>query len=173
MTQQVQPVNYIYPYQTPRYICASCVLPSAGRNYCLFDNNEVDYFVKQRENALPYLSETGWRMLGTGQAGSPGRLQASSQTGHRIGICPKQQTESRRGGYPRICRKSPPITLGSTFRTEKSVRYRPRIPYRMQAGLSGCTRQSAPQRDHLSASPTKRTKNSGKETATIGRDLSY
>lgn len=57
MTQQVQPVNYIYPYQTPRYICASCVLPSAGRNYCLFDNNEVDYFVKQRENALPYLSD--------------------------------------------------------------------------------------------------------------------
>lgn len=57
MTQQVQPVNYINPYQPPRYICASCVLPSAGRNYCLFDNNEVDYFVKQRENALPYLSD--------------------------------------------------------------------------------------------------------------------
>ena len=31
-------------------------MPNAHRNYCLFDQNKVDYFVKQKENALPYLT---------------------------------------------------------------------------------------------------------------------
>ena len=31
-------------------------MPNAQRNYCLFDQNKVDYFVKQKENALPYLT---------------------------------------------------------------------------------------------------------------------
>ncbi len=61
MIQQIQITNYpnTYQYQKPGqpYICASCQLPSNGKNYCTFDNNEVDYFVKQRENALPYLSD--------------------------------------------------------------------------------------------------------------------
>lgn len=69
MIQQVQ-----YPY----YICANCQLPTNGtssittqqsqvfdsnyqiggvRNYCIFNQNEVDYFVKQKENALPYLTD--------------------------------------------------------------------------------------------------------------------
>jgi hypothetical protein len=46
----------IQPVQ-PKYICNSCQLPTKDRNYCTFDKNEVDYFVKQRENALPYLTD--------------------------------------------------------------------------------------------------------------------
>ena len=41
----------------PRYVCANVQLPNRERNYCVFDKNEVDYFVKQKENALPYLSD--------------------------------------------------------------------------------------------------------------------
>lgn len=43
--------------QYPYYICGSAQLPTPERNYCVFDKNEVDYFVKQKENALPYLSD--------------------------------------------------------------------------------------------------------------------
>ena len=32
-------------------------MPNNQRNYCLFDQNKVDYFVKQKENALPYLTD--------------------------------------------------------------------------------------------------------------------
>lgn len=32
-------------------------MPNYQRNYCLFDRNKVDYFVKQKENALPYLTD--------------------------------------------------------------------------------------------------------------------
>ena len=32
-------------------------MPNSQRNYCLFDQNKVDYFVKQKENALPYLTD--------------------------------------------------------------------------------------------------------------------
>ncbi len=39
------------------YICNSCKLPSNGQNYCTFDQNEVDYFVKQGQKSLPYLSD--------------------------------------------------------------------------------------------------------------------
>lgn len=52
MIQQVQNIN-INPY----YACTSCRLPEPGRNYCTFDKNEVDYFVRQKENALPYLTD--------------------------------------------------------------------------------------------------------------------
>lgn len=34
----------------------TCVLPSGKRNYALVDRNKVDYFIKQKENALPYLT---------------------------------------------------------------------------------------------------------------------
>ena len=54
MIQSVTQYN-INPY--PRYICASLQLPTKDRNYCVFDKNEVDYFVKQKENALPYLTD--------------------------------------------------------------------------------------------------------------------
>ena len=45
----------INPY--PYYVCANVQLPTKERNYCVFDKNEVDYFVKQKENALPYLTD--------------------------------------------------------------------------------------------------------------------
>ena len=32
-------------------------MPDRNRNYCLFDQNKVDYFVKRKENALPYLTD--------------------------------------------------------------------------------------------------------------------
>lgn len=61
MIQQIQTINYQNPYQVqvqrPNYICASCQLPTPSRNYCIFDKNEVDYFVKQKEQALPYLAD--------------------------------------------------------------------------------------------------------------------
>ncbi len=49
----IQPVQ---SYQN-QYIGCNCRLPENGRNYCLFDKNEVDYFVKQGENAIPYLTD--------------------------------------------------------------------------------------------------------------------
>ena len=36
---------------------SSVQMPVPGRNYTLFDQSKVDYFVKQKENALPYLNE--------------------------------------------------------------------------------------------------------------------
>ncbi len=35
----------------------SVQMPVQGRNYAIFDPNRVDYFVKQKEQALPYLNE--------------------------------------------------------------------------------------------------------------------
>lgn len=32
-------------------------MPTGQRNYCVFDQNKVDCFVKQKENCLPYLSD--------------------------------------------------------------------------------------------------------------------
>lgn len=32
-------------------------MPASNRNYCLFDQQKVDYFVKQKENAIPYLTD--------------------------------------------------------------------------------------------------------------------
>lgn len=34
----------------------SVQMPNSQRNYCLFNQQEVDYFVNQKENALPYLT---------------------------------------------------------------------------------------------------------------------
>lgn len=36
---------------------AAVVMPVANRNYCLFNQDKVDYFVKQKELGLPYLKE--------------------------------------------------------------------------------------------------------------------
>lgn len=49
MIQPIQNYQYQYCYQPVQY-------PTGQRNYCLFDQNKVDCFVKQKENALPYLS---------------------------------------------------------------------------------------------------------------------
>lgn len=57
----IQPVTHTNPYyyRQPQtyYACTTCQLPTPQRNYCIFDKNEVDYFVKQKENALPVLSD--------------------------------------------------------------------------------------------------------------------
>ena len=56
MIQQILP-QPIYQNSSYYYACTSCKLPENGRNYCTFDKNEVDYFVKQKENAIPYLTD--------------------------------------------------------------------------------------------------------------------
>ena len=48
MIQPIQNYNINY-YSTVQ-------MPNKQRNYCIFDQNKVDYFVKQKENALPYLA---------------------------------------------------------------------------------------------------------------------
>ncbi len=59
----IQPISHNNPYyhsatlQRPYYACTSCLLPTYDRNYCIFDKEEVDYFVKQGENAFPILTE--------------------------------------------------------------------------------------------------------------------
>lgn len=54
MIQPIQNYNlnnqYIHPVGTVTQI------PNRQRNYCLFNQAEVDYFVNQKENALPYLT---------------------------------------------------------------------------------------------------------------------
>lgn len=58
---QIQPITQTNPYYgqpiKQYYVCSNCQLPTPQRNYCIFDKNEVDYFVKQKEKALPYLSD--------------------------------------------------------------------------------------------------------------------
>lgn len=55
---QSQTSQYVAQKQhPPYYACTSCQLPTPERNYCIFDKNEVDYFVKQKENALPFLTD--------------------------------------------------------------------------------------------------------------------
>lgn len=44
---QVQPIQYYQPIQ----------MPSAKRNYILVDPVKTDCFVKQKENALPYIAD--------------------------------------------------------------------------------------------------------------------
>ena len=53
----IQPIlkNNINPYKY--YICASAQMPTRERNFCVFDKDEVDYFIKQGEKALPYLTD--------------------------------------------------------------------------------------------------------------------
>ncbi len=52
----IKPVTnaYIYNNMNNR---VSIQQPTPQRNYCLFDKNKVDCFVKQKENALPYLND--------------------------------------------------------------------------------------------------------------------
>lgn len=46
-------VSAIQPYIN----CNTCSLPSGNRNYALVDKNKVNYFVKQKEAALPYIAD--------------------------------------------------------------------------------------------------------------------
>ena len=50
----IQPIQ-IYNFQNP-YMATNIQMPTPQRNYCIFDQQKVDYFVKQKENALPYLT---------------------------------------------------------------------------------------------------------------------
>lgn len=45
--------NMINP---PQYCRTQVQMPTPQRNYCIFDRNKVDFFVKRKEIALPYLS---------------------------------------------------------------------------------------------------------------------
>ncbi len=59
----LQQICHSYPYYNSKtinrsqYNLTSCILPQQGRNFCIFDKEEVDYFVKQREKALPVLTD--------------------------------------------------------------------------------------------------------------------
>ncbi len=59
----INSVCHSYPYYNStnidrsHYNLTSCLLPEAGRNFCIFDKEEVDYFVKQGEKALPVLAD--------------------------------------------------------------------------------------------------------------------
>lgn len=48
MIQPVQNINRGY--------APNVKMPDNQRNYCVFDNDKVDFFVRQREYALPYLT---------------------------------------------------------------------------------------------------------------------
>lgn len=49
----IQPIQNYKPY----YICNSCQLPTKDKNYCTFNKDEVDYFVRNKEKSLPYLTD--------------------------------------------------------------------------------------------------------------------
>lgn len=50
----IQPVNInIYNNNTK----SSVQMPTTQRNYAIFNQERVDYFVKQKENALPFLND--------------------------------------------------------------------------------------------------------------------
>ena len=58
----IQPISHLNPYyhsnsiDRKNYSCTSCLLPQNGRNYSIFDKEEVDYFVKQGDKAFPQLT---------------------------------------------------------------------------------------------------------------------
>ena len=47
----INPVNNVHPIYMP------VQMPNAYRNYAVVDQNKVDVFVKQGENALPYITD--------------------------------------------------------------------------------------------------------------------
>ena len=51
--------NYItiQPYKIQQNQYIPCQLPQGNRNYTIVDKNKVDYFVSQKEAALPYLTD--------------------------------------------------------------------------------------------------------------------
>lgn len=59
--QPIQP-NFQYPVHinvqpVSMNVLPQVQMPTPQRNYCKFDQNKVDSFVKQKESALPYLSD--------------------------------------------------------------------------------------------------------------------
>lgn len=61
----IQQIQQIQPTQPTCKTCQPLApakgngvqMPASNRNYCLFDQQKVDYFIKQKENALPYLAD--------------------------------------------------------------------------------------------------------------------
>lgn len=59
----VHSVCHSYPYYNSttlnrqNYNLTSCLLPQQGRNFCVFDKDEVDFFVNRGEQALPALTD--------------------------------------------------------------------------------------------------------------------
>ena len=54
---QFQPLyNNIYMQPVYQVPSPAIQMPSGQRNYVIVDQNKVDYFVKQKENAIPHLS---------------------------------------------------------------------------------------------------------------------
>lgn len=47
----------MFPEAHRQYSYQPVQLPIRNRNFALFDQNKVDYFVKQKERALPYLND--------------------------------------------------------------------------------------------------------------------
>lgn len=50
----IQPININIYNNTP---CRPVQMPTAARNYAIFNQQRVDYFVKEKENALPFLND--------------------------------------------------------------------------------------------------------------------
>lgn len=56
LIQPIQPTcNICQPLATTKG--NGVQMPASNRNYCLFDQQKVDYFVKQKENSIPYLAD--------------------------------------------------------------------------------------------------------------------
>ncbi len=53
----VQAINIQTHTYTPVQPQQVVQMPNAQRNYCLFDQKRVDYFVSQKEQALPYIKQ--------------------------------------------------------------------------------------------------------------------
>ncbi len=45
-------INHTYP----KYTLTTAQMPTKERNYCIFDKEEVDYFVSRKEKSLPHLT---------------------------------------------------------------------------------------------------------------------
>lgn len=56
MIQPIQNINSTQQYRQNYPVGMSVQMPDGQRNYCLFNQQEVDYFVNQKENVLPYLT---------------------------------------------------------------------------------------------------------------------
>lgn len=58
MIQSIAPYTCNNNIYNPNIYYNSIQMPKGSRNYILVDSKKVDFFVKQKENALPYISNT-------------------------------------------------------------------------------------------------------------------
>lgn len=59
MIQAINPTiqNAKTPKTKPYFSAPVTMLPSGARNYCIFNQNKVNFLVSQKKNSLPYLKE--------------------------------------------------------------------------------------------------------------------